>query len=148
RDLLVGSLLTLVAEAGVVLGFVTVMVLMSWRLALLALVVVPFSFLGFLVYSSRIREATREQRRRESDLVSRLAQVLSGIHVVQMFARERQEDERLGRLSRRSFDSGLTITRLEARFQRIVEFALADRKSTRLNSSHVSISYAVFCLKK
>src|SRR5438067_7447396 len=26
--------------------------------------------------------------------------------------------------------------------------ALRDRKSTRLNSSHVSISYAVFCLKK
>src|SRR5699024_11602634 len=27
-------------------------------------------------------------------------------------------------------------------------FLLRDRKSTRLNSSHVSISYAVFCLKK
>src|SRR5699024_11533278 len=26
--------------------------------------------------------------------------------------------------------------------------ALGDRKSTRLNSSHVSISYAVFCFKK
>src|SRR5690554_7606510 len=26
--------------------------------------------------------------------------------------------------------------------------AAADRKSTRLNSSHVRISYAVFCLKK
>src|SRR5689334_24694743 len=26
--------------------------------------------------------------------------------------------------------------------------AAADRKSTRLNSSHSSISYAVFCLKK
>src|SRR5438094_7821903 len=26
--------------------------------------------------------------------------------------------------------------------------ALADRKSTRLNSSHRTISYAVFCLKK
>src|SRR5438309_2767009 len=26
--------------------------------------------------------------------------------------------------------------------------AVADRKSTRLNSSHSSISYAVFCLKK
>src|SRR5690242_21374991 len=25
---------------------------------------------------------------------------------------------------------------------------LTDRKSTRLNSSHMSISYAVFCLKK
>src|SRR5690349_24515140 len=35
----------------------------------------------------------------------------------------------------------------------VVELALAgsrweDRKSTRLNSSHVEISYAVFCLKK
>src|SRR5699024_12142496 len=27
-------------------------------------------------------------------------------------------------------------------------FLETDRKSTRLNSSHVSISYAVFCLKK
>src|ERR1035438_10564061 len=27
-------------------------------------------------------------------------------------------------------------------------FAPADRKSTRLNSSHLGISYAVFCLKK
>src|SRR5690606_39598379 len=27
-------------------------------------------------------------------------------------------------------------------------FLLVDRKSTRLNSSHVKISYAVFCLKK
>src|SRR5438874_5438674 len=26
--------------------------------------------------------------------------------------------------------------------------SLVDRKSTRLNSSHVEISYAVFCLKK
>src|SRR5690606_41536207 len=26
-------------------------------------------------------------------------------------------------------------------------WAMADRKSTRLNSSHVKISYAVFCLK-
>src|SRR5690348_17849648 len=29
-----------------------------------------------------------------------------------------------------------------------VEFGVKDRKSTRLNSSHPSISYAVFCLKK
>src|SRR5690625_6710062 len=29
-----------------------------------------------------------------------------------------------------------------------VKNLLLDRKSTRLNSSHVAISYAVFCLKK
>src|SRR3712207_7600605 len=31
---------------------------------------------------------------------------------------------------------------------RRMRFALEDRKSTRLNSSHANISYAVFCLKK
>src|SRR5699024_11635669 len=30
----------------------------------------------------------------------------------------------------------------------LIGLDLEDRKSTRLNSSHVSISYAVFCLKK
>src|SRR5690606_25379329 len=29
-----------------------------------------------------------------------------------------------------------------------IDWAARDRKSTRLNSSHVKISYAVFCLKK
>src|SRR3712207_8123441 len=29
-----------------------------------------------------------------------------------------------------------------------IEVGLRDRKSTRLNSSHANISYAVFCLKK
>src|SRR5699024_12649353 len=30
----------------------------------------------------------------------------------------------------------------------VATLLVGDRKSTRLNSSHVSISYAVFCLKK
>src|SRR3989338_7891452 len=31
---------------------------------------------------------------------------------------------------------------------KILRHGISDRKSTRLNSSHSSISYAVFCLKK
>src|SRR3712207_8282347 len=30
----------------------------------------------------------------------------------------------------------------------VVDYKTGDRKSTRLNSSHANISYAVFCLKK
>src|SRR5699024_6326474 len=36
----------------------------------------------------------------------------------------------------------------EEAFITLPQRVLRDRKSTRLNSSHVSISYAVFCLKK
>src|SRR5699024_12059408 len=35
-----------------------------------------------------------------------------------------------------------------ALFYQLSQILNTDRKSTRLNSSHVSISYAVFCLKK
>ena len=42
----------------------------------------------------------------------------------------------------------LTPTIEQALASPFVPGALTDRKSTRLNSSHVEISYAVFCLKK
>src|SRR5689334_10197493 len=54
------------------------------------------------------------------------------------------------RLGRRSYQSGAAFFILSrtlgasARLYLVVK----DRKSTRLNSSHSSISYAVFCLKK
>src|SRR5256885_10726039 len=37
---------------------------------------------------------------------------------------------------------------LEIRATQKASLSLGDRKSTRLNSSHLVISYAVFCLKK
>src|SRR5256885_12308578 len=43
--------------------------------------------------------------------------------------------------------AGETAQRMFDALQRIV-LAVVDRKSTRLNSSHLVISYAVFCLKK
>src|SRR5437588_5040541 len=39
-------------------------------------------------------------------------------------------------------------TRLKDLVALCCELAVSDRKSTRLNSSHTVISYAVFCLKK
>src|SRR3712207_8086819 len=38
--------------------------------------------------------------------------------------------------------------KIQAYFTELEEMAAIDRKSTRLNSSHANISYAVFCLKK
>src|SRR5699024_12127693 len=44
---------------------------------------------------------------------------------------------------------GLSLTVLiRCQIEFVGVLAQTDRKSTRLNSSHVSISYAVFCLKK
>src|SRR2546422_1998158 len=52
----------------------------------------------------------------------------------------------MARLARRALTAALHLIQPIARLRgRILE---GDRKSTRLNSSHGYISYAVFCLKK
>src|SRR5437870_10259703 len=48
--------------------------------------------------------------------------------------------------SRKDFLAGPALSLEQDRYIRVRCFL--DRKSTRLNSSHVAISYAVFCLKK
>src|SRR5207249_9045339 len=63
------------------------------------------------------------------------------------------EASRQARIRRFVFASTLYVYSQSGAFYRSSKQACEliieeDRKSTRLNSSHVSISYAVFCLKK
>src|SRR2546430_10213947 len=56
--------------------------------------------------------------------------------------------ERVGKLLAAPAHERRTPLDLDARFPGDEGARLVDRKSTRLNSSHSQISYAVFCLKK
>src|SRR6266498_4762930 len=61
------------------------------------------------------------------------------------------KDDQLAGILRAAADlqrSGGGGARADANHQALFSGQAADRKSTRLNSSHVRISYAVFCLKK
>jgi ATP-binding cassette subfamily B protein len=124
RQSVVASMVAFFSNAVIVIGFLVIMFLMEWRLALMVVLVVPV-LLGILtVYSGRIRKATRRNRRQEGALAARLHESLAGIHVVQMFAREDQEDERLRDMNRQSLKSGLKADRLGARLNRTVELVL------------------------
>src|SRR5690625_5693715 len=57
-------------------------------------------------------------------------------------------DEALFDRERQRFLNSLHIMPTEVPAPHRVQDRTQDRKSTRLNSSHVAISYAVFCLKK
>src|SRR3712207_9198517 len=56
----------------------------------------------------------------------------------------------VGRVAWKSKNSSGSMSAKRVASHRRVKYAPAreDRKSTRLNSSHANISYAVFCLKK
>src|SRR3712207_7418963 len=58
----------------------------------------------------------------------------------------KQNNLPFGSIGRHQFNSELALV---GRFQKVKsQPRRQDRKSTRLNSSHANISYAVFCLKK
>src|SRR5437870_7234347 len=79
--------------------------------------------------------------RRSSDLVRG--------DLVVMFPASSQPDPiscGINLMSSRSKDRDINVAAQE--FDLTAETLRKDRKSTRLNSSHVAISYAVFCLKK
>src|SRR5438034_4974468 len=63
-----------------------------------------------------------------------------------LFRSRRQERLSPGRLKKSC--TWKTSGRQPGKPARIVRWLRRDRKSTRLNSSHTVISYAVFCLKK
>src|SRR5207253_6114559 len=84
--------------------------------------------------------------RRSSDLVRK------ALHEVVLEARARLDRRRS--LQRRDVRVRRLLERTrpehehEAAVARFTPFDVSDRESTRLNCSHVAISYAVFCLKK
>src|SRR2546426_2310515 len=63
-------------------------------------------------------------------------------------AAQRRGDSRRGARQRRGGDAQGRQVDLTARAEPVIADRDRDRKSTRLNSSHLVISYAVFCLKK
>src|SRR5207249_7486938 len=53
-----------------------------------------------------------------------------------------------GQVDTRDDELGICLALRTPGWDLFISLVCPDRKSTRLNSSHVSISYAVFCLKK
>src|SRR3712207_7210975 len=76
-------------------------------------------------------------------------------HQVQQLAERSPTSETIATLQSRAafmlteyFRKKGEIETSESYYHQIQQLAERDRKSTRLNSSHANISYAVFCLKK
>src|SRR5207245_5296109 len=103
-------------------------------------------YLSFLSWSCPLRSLRSFPTRRSSDLTVRRLHGAGAKVVVADLA-----DDKGKALEQ---ELGVRYVPTDATSEESVNAAiaeaasLADRKSTRLNSSHGSISYAVFCLKK
>src|SRR2546426_1904118 len=139
---LIGGLLT-GAAALVVLFF------LNWRLTAIAILILGCFGGGMAFAFTKLRPLFRERGKLNAEVTGRLGETLGGIRIGKAYRAER--GERLG--FTRGADTlfrniAATMTGISAVGSFATLIVGADRKSTRLNSSHLVISYAVFCLKK
>ncbi len=125
QDFINSALLGILVNALTLAGILGVMLYINWRFTLLALAIVPLLFVVVYVYARRIKAASRAVRKREGELLSAVAEVLSAIHVVQAFAREEYEDRRFVSESRFNVEAGLQARSVKARLSPIVDLTVA-----------------------
>src|SRR5665213_2339525 len=120
QTFIVSGMLTMLVDIVTVFGMIGIMFYLSWRLTLIALVVVPPLFAIVYTYTRKVKKASRDVRKHESKLLSVVQEVLGSIRVVKAFAREEYEIQRLEGESLETVEASLKARALKARLVPIV----------------------------
>ncbi|MBS1811014.1 MAG: ABC transporter ATP-binding protein [Acidobacteria bacterium] len=106
-------------------GMIGVMFYLNWKFTLIALTVAPMLFLVVYSFTHRIRKASHDVRKKESQVVSLIEEVLSSMRVVKAFAREDYEQKRFEKESLKSVETALKARSLKAKLTPLVEIIVA-----------------------
>ena len=109
-----GDLFTLVAIS-------VLMIATDWRLALASFAVIPFVVLTSSLFQRSVRAAYREIRTRIARINAYLQEHITGMRIVQLFGRERDELTRFDRLNRDHLDAHLKSIRVYALYFPAIE---------------------------
>jgi ATP-binding cassette subfamily B protein len=118
---LLGTFINLIT----LVGMVGVMLYLNWRFTLIALSVAPLLFTIVYTYTRRIKKASRAVRKKESEIVSVIEEVLTSIRVVKAFAREDYELRRLEQESLEGVEIALRARSLKAKLAPLVQIIVA-----------------------
>jgi ATP-binding cassette subfamily B protein len=110
-----GDLFTLLAIA-------VMMIYTDWRLALAAFAVIPLVYLTSHLFQTRVRVAYREIRTRLARINAYLQEHVTGMRVVQLFGRERDETARFATLNQAHLDANLRSITIYALYFPAIEF--------------------------
>ena len=90
NQFITGGLISMMTSTFLILVFMTVMLTVNWRLALIAFTVLPFLFFATNFFRGKLRDAFRETRTQQSIVNSKLNENITGMLTVQLFGRERR----------------------------------------------------------
>ncbi|QIN81831.1 ATP-binding cassette domain-containing protein [Rubrobacter tropicus] len=97
-------------------GMLTVMLVIDWRLGLIAAAWAPLVVLASAYFRRRIRDEEVRVRQREGDVTSLAQETISSIRVVKAFGRERFANRRFEEQTGEMAEGNVNVARLEARF--------------------------------
>jgi len=89
----------LVKEPVLVVGYLAVALILSWKLTLIALTLMPASMIVIIRIGKRLRHLSHRQQEQMADLTSTLQETVYGIRVVKAFAMEGFENRKFLRQS-------------------------------------------------
>ncbi|HZO86477.1 MAG TPA: ABC transporter ATP-binding protein, partial [Verrucomicrobiae bacterium] len=121
RDLLVEHQQKLMTYGFTFVITVAIMARLNWQLTLLGLAVVPIIWVVSWRFARSIRTAVRQKRSREGAVASVVHEDLSGLAVIQAFAREEEERRRFRVQAQESLEANVESSRLGGAFNRAVE---------------------------
>jgi ATP-binding cassette subfamily B protein len=125
QDFINSALLGILVNVITLVGMVGVMFYLNWRFTLIALSVSPVLFLVVYYYTRRIKRASRAVRKKESELLSLVEEVLTSIRVVKAFAREEYEQKRFESESLENVEAGLQARSVKAKLAPVVTVIVA-----------------------
>jgi ATP-binding cassette subfamily B protein len=125
QSFITSGLLGVIVNSLTLVGMVVVMFYINWRFTLIALSVAPPLFFMVYRYTRLIKKASREVRKKESEIVSVIQEVLTSIRVVKAFGREEYEERRLAEESLESVEASLKARGLKAKLSPLVEIIVA-----------------------
>jgi subfamily B ATP-binding cassette protein MsbA len=105
-----------------ILFFVGILFYLQWQLAFASLFVVPLFWVTGGYFSRRIKQASREERRRSGTIASVAEESLSNAALVQAYNRQETEVARFEREGQGNFAASMALIRLKASFTPIVDF--------------------------
>jgi ATP-binding cassette subfamily B multidrug efflux pump len=119
----IGSgVVTIVGDVVILVGVVSVMFIVDWRLALVSLAVLPLIALASWAFQNWMRTTYRQQRVRLARLNGFLQENLSGMLVVQLFNREKRKYGEFDALNKDYLVANLDALRVFAYFFPVVSF--------------------------
>lgn len=125
QDFVTSALLGILTNVLTLLGIIGVMLYLSWRFTLISLAIAPVLFGVVYFFTRRIKKASRELRKKESELVSTVEEVFSSIRVVKAFTREDYEEQRFERQSLENVETALIARSIKMKLSPVVEVLVA-----------------------